>query len=110
MKKSERLAILRSNAKGIERDGKLYLLLLQDPVTGRTEPCPFCGKRHIHGKTPGHRSQHCPPQFWGVSVQNDRGQTFSCNDGYYIILKLTWREKLGRINNDMARANVEPGA
>ena len=84
MKKSERLQQLRSAAKGVWHDGHFYLVLRQDPITRRTEPCPFCGIRHIHGLGPGHRSQHCSPQFWGVNFQNDSGEMFCCDNGYYL--------------------------
>lgn len=28
-----------------------------------TDPCPICGKRHVHGSAPGTRLSHCASPF-----------------------------------------------
>ena len=38
---------------GYEGDGGERFIILK---------CPFCGKRHVHGASPGHRSPHCTPR------------------------------------------------
>lgn len=55
-----------ASTDGIE-DGK-YVRVFCAYETSDTPPytptltfiCPFCGKRHTHGYTPGHRRPHCP--------------------------------------------------
>lgn len=41
--------------------GRPYPVLDWDITTGKTGPCPFCDKRHIHGVggNGGHRTPHC---------------------------------------------------
>lgn len=40
-------------------DGLAYAVLWRDKERSLTDPCPFCGKRHQHGLTDGHRGIHC---------------------------------------------------
>jgi len=57
-----------------------YLILRFNPETGRTEPCPFCDQRHIHGiGSGGHKSPHCYKVIregliiQGVTVKQESG-------------------------------------
>lgn len=34
-------------------------ILCRDTVGSPTDPCPFCGKRHVHGIPDGWRVPHC---------------------------------------------------
>ena len=87
IKQTRRLMELRRNATGTMEDGRLYLALEQDGFnTGRTVPCPFCGKHHIHGKSLGHRSVHCRSTGdKNVVFVNGMGQEFNSDDGYVIV-------------------------
>jgi len=40
-------------------DNRQYAVLWRDSENSETDHCPFCGKRHIHGKGDGHRGEHC---------------------------------------------------
>jgi len=43
-----------------EPDGaRAYAVLWRDTQKSKTDPCPFCGKRHTHGLGDGHRVAHC---------------------------------------------------
>lgn len=44
------------------KDGKAYPIIWRKigSKDGKTDPCPFCEKRHYHGKNEGHRVVHCP--------------------------------------------------
>ena len=39
----------------VHADGELEL----DGTKVWTVPCPFCGRRHLHGALTGHRIAHC---------------------------------------------------
>jgi hypothetical protein len=82
-KAAERIASLRAYAKGrLGADGTtLRLVLKQDPATGMTEPCPFCGESHLHGVANGHCVVHC---FEHHVFVNGRGEAFDSMDGYEI--------------------------
>lgn len=96
-KKNELLSKLRENAVGQwdAEVGRFYLVLyFLEGATGRTEPCPYCGKNHQHGQGEGHRLPHCSWDIFNkelrdrtLSFQNARGQTFTFDDGYYILRK-----------------------
>jgi hypothetical protein len=70
----------------LDEDGKFHLVLEQDPLTGRTVTCPFCGLRHSHGIGTGYRSPHCPLNHEEVFT-NELGQEFRSGDGYVIVTK-----------------------
>jgi Meiotically Up-regulated Gene 113 (MUG113) protein len=36
-----------------------YAVLWRDSYESKTDHCPFCGQRHIHGIGDGHRTEHC---------------------------------------------------
>jgi len=40
-------------------DGSPFAVLWRDMERSKTDPCPFCGKPHIHGFRDGHRGAHC---------------------------------------------------
>jgi hypothetical protein len=84
-KAAERIASLRRKARGRHYESPdykdFYLVLKQDPTTGMTEPCPFCGESHCHGIGDGHRVVHC---FEHHVFANDRGELFDSMDGYEI--------------------------
>jgi hypothetical protein len=64
----------------IDRDN--FLVLWRDTPKGGTDRCFFCGKKHYHGTTDGHRRPHC------VKVVNKEisldGKTFKHSDGYVV--------------------------
>lgn len=39
--------------------GNPVAVLFRVEGTSETLPCPFCGKRHKHGRDPGHRNASC---------------------------------------------------
>lgn len=60
--------------------GYAYLVLRFDLATGKTELCPFCDQRHVHGiGSGGHRSPHCYKVIreslivQGVTVKQENG-------------------------------------
>ncbi len=76
---------LRAGAVGEWDDGRSFLVLhFLDGYSGRTEPCPFCGKNHLHGKGEGHRMCHCAIPDRNMSFQNSRGETFTLKNGYIL--------------------------
>ena len=51
--------------------------------TPKTKKCPFCGHRHIHGGSDGHRGAHC-----GHPIRTciaDDGTVLSSENGYIIV-------------------------
>jgi hypothetical protein len=49
---------------------------------GETDPCPFCGNTHLHGKSEGHRIAHCPTGA-GENLEVER-KVYLVEDGYYL--------------------------
>jgi hypothetical protein len=94
-KAAERVASLRAYAKGrLDEDGTRFRLVLkQDPATGMTEPCLFCGESHLHGVANGHCVVHC---FEHHVFVNDRGELFDSMDGYEIEVA----DKANRVDDD----------
>lgn len=45
------------------QDGKKYAIIYQKKGNEYTDPCPFCGKPHIHGNGDGHRIAHCKQEI-----------------------------------------------
>jgi len=41
-------------------DRRIYPVLYRDTPEADTDPCPYCGTKHIHGTGDGHRAAHCP--------------------------------------------------
>lgn len=39
--------------------GGSFAVIRRDSEESKTDPCPFCGERHIHGIGDGHRTAHC---------------------------------------------------
>jgi len=39
---------------------RIYPVLYRDTADADTDPCPYCGTKHIHGTGDGHRVAHCP--------------------------------------------------
>jgi hypothetical protein len=37
-----------------------FPVLYRDTEDSTTDPCPYCGNGHYHGKGDGHRVSHCP--------------------------------------------------
>ena len=62
------------SVKNIEYEllnGRPYAVIYRVNEKEKTEICPFCGKRHIHGSGDGHRTAHC----------TDGSPTISAADG-----------------------------
>ena len=64
-------------------DGKAIAILSVYP-DGRTDFCPFCGLRHLHGATNGHRVAHC--LINGLTIETPGGLLNSA-DGYFLQLQ-----------------------
>lgn len=68
-------------------NGEPYAVLWRDsPVVlqeTRTDPCPFCGKGHLHGFTDGHRVAHCSNETKPTARAKD-GTVLKWEDGYII--------------------------
>ena len=63
--KGKRLA-QKNQASLLGYDGEGFPLVKARPNKTNTGleltfPCPFCGRKHIHGGGPGHRAAHCYP-------------------------------------------------
>jgi len=42
-----------------EIDGRKFPIIWRKKGKEETDPCPYCGKKHIHGTAEGHRIAHC---------------------------------------------------
>lgn len=60
-----------------------YLVLKRDTEKSKTENCPFCGKRHVHGIGDGHRLAHCSTDDKLFKRKSD-GKCFEQSKGYVI--------------------------
>ncbi len=67
---SRPIAVLRRHKKKHER-------------TSRTDYCPFCGRRHTHGTSDGHRVAHCSDSA-REEVRLASGLTLRRDDGYLV--------------------------
>ena len=67
---SRPIAVLRRHKKKHER-------------TSRTDHCPFCGRRHSHGTSDGHRVAHCSDEAL-EEVHLASGLTLKRKDGYFV--------------------------
>lgn len=51
------------DSKSTVEDGEPFLLLECEKIMWSdewiTDPCYFCGRRHLHSSEPGHRYAHC---------------------------------------------------
>ena len=71
----------------IEYDtGKAYLILWLDTEKNLTDVCSFCGVRHRHGLTDGHRVAHCVSEDHGKTdmVITIKGVTLCAANGYFL--------------------------
>lgn len=60
------------------------LILRRDKGDELTHICPFCGTKHIHGTSDGHRIAHCSTDS-KENVQAPDGQFLFKSDGYILI-------------------------
>jgi hypothetical protein len=65
----------------IEINGRKYPILEYKKRNERTQPCIFCGKRHLHGKNDGHRLPHCSKHY---EITLSDGTVVPSSRGYYI--------------------------
>ena len=73
-----------------ESDGKRsWAILWRDTVDSKTDHCPFCGERHIHGIGDGHRVAHCINK--GGKIKAKDGTVLYQEHGY--IIKTRSKEK-----------------
>lgn len=88
IRNTKKMRDLRQNAVGKRYDdnGTLYVVLEQDPITGETSPCPFCGRIHTHGVGDGRVCGHCPLNHNEI-FKNALGQEFTSGDGYITVVK-----------------------
>lgn len=85
------LSYARENAYGIElKDWGTVVVLERDTPESKTNYCPFCGERHLHGTNDGHRIPHCASNDCSyvigsrVIFRNKHGEIFKGEDGYYV--------------------------
>jgi len=69
---------------------RAYAVLRRDTEDGKTDACPFCGVRHIHGIGDGHRVAHCAT-FGTVAEVKSGAVTLRQSDGY--IVRTRWKVK-----------------
>lgn len=62
-------------------DGKKYIVLTANKK-GEIK-CPFCEKKHIHGKMSGHRNPHCDVKNNVFSINVDEN-IYLKSDGYIV--------------------------
>ena len=67
-------------------NGKEYIVLWREKEKSETEFCPFCGKRHIHGKGDGHRVSHCTSGE-DIFTRKSDGKVFKQSQGYIVRTK-----------------------
>jgi hypothetical protein len=60
--------------------GHKFAILWRDSEDAPCEPCPFCGRRHTHGKGDGHRVPHCSDEN-GHSLMFGEERTVTAYDG-----------------------------
>ncbi len=62
-------------------DGKKYIVVTANK--NGIIKCPFCEKKHIHGKMSGHRRNHCDVKNNVYSIKVD-GVVYLKEDGYIV--------------------------
>ncbi len=67
-------------------NGEEYIVLWRENEESPTDFCPFCGKRHIHGKGDGHRVSHCAFDD-GIFTRKSDGKIFKQSQGYFVRTK-----------------------
>lgn len=70
----------------VVEDGRPYAVLVRNAVESPTSPCPFCGKRHIHGVGDGHRIAHCT-KVVRPEIRTSDGTTLRQSHGYIIVTR-----------------------
>jgi len=68
------------------QDGEEYVVLWRETEDSPTDFCPFCGKRHTHGKGDGHRVSHCAFDDDTFTRKSD-GKIFKQSQGYIVKTK-----------------------
>jgi hypothetical protein len=70
-------------------EGRAFLILWrdQDEYGCPCAPCPFCGKRHQHGKGDGHCARHCPRDESLEFVIAGDGTEIRRDNGYFVRLR-----------------------
>lgn len=66
-------------------NGRPYAVLYRKNENEKTEICPFCGKRHIHGIRDGHRTAHCTDGSKEITA--DDGTVLTQDHGYILRTK-----------------------
>jgi hypothetical protein len=64
-----------------------YAVLWRDTPESKTDPCPFCGKEHIHSggaDGDGHRVAHCGKDNVREEAQAEDGTVLRRSHGYII--------------------------
>jgi hypothetical protein len=69
-------------------DLRAYAVIRRDTENSETDYCPFCGKKHRHGKGDGHRGVHCSSPAAREEVQAGN-VTLRKSDGY--IIRTRWK-------------------
>lgn len=63
-------------------NGRPYAVLYRENENEKTEICPFCGKRHIHGIGDGHRTAHCADGSKEITAED--GTVLTQDHGYIL--------------------------
>jgi hypothetical protein len=66
---------------GIYKD-KTYPIIWRKKGNEATDECPFCGKKHIHGISEGHRLVHCETSLRRLIVRSNT--IYAPEDGYIL--------------------------
>ena len=72
------------NIQFVENEG-LHAVLWRNTEDSETDTCPFCGRRHRHGKGDGHRVAHCGNSYIICTKRNAKDGTVLEQERGYII-------------------------
>jgi Meiotically up-regulated gene 113 len=68
---------------------RAYAVLRRDTEESETDPCPFCGRGHVHGKGDGHRVAHCADLGAREEIRAKDGIRLRQSDGY--LIRTRWK-------------------
>ncbi len=67
----------------INHNGKKYPIVYRNTPTDPID-CPYCGRKHTHGTSEGHRIAHCSTEAMKRTVWLDDGDEVDYTHGYHI--------------------------
>lgn len=72
----------KSSFELMERNGRVFPIVLRKKGKQKIEECPYCGEQHIHGTAGGHRISHCSSGKAQDIIIND--VEIPAENGYFI--------------------------